>query len=364
MKILMVIDSLGIGGKERRMIELIKGLLQKGDYTIEVVILSDVIYYQSILSLNIKIYSLVRKIKKDPLILIKLYRICLDFKPDIIHSWELMATTYSAVISKLLHIKLVNSMIANAPVKLSFKESFLSKIVFCLSNFILANSYAGLQSFKAPIKKSRCIHNGFDFDRIMNITNKDEILKKLNIQTDKIVGMVGEMAKRKDYKTYLFAAMEILRERQDVTFLAVGGGPDYSQNSRLVGEKFKNRILFTGDQKDVESIVNVFDIGVLTTDNSVHGEGISNSILEYMALSKPVIATESGGTKEIVDNNLTGFLIETYSIIELKERINYLLENSDEAKAMGERGYRRIKEEFSIEKMISSFEDIYKLVLN
>ena len=60
----------------------------------------------------------------------------------------------------------------------------------------------------------------------------------------------------------------------------------------------KDKIIFLGKIANVENIINIFDIGILITNSKVHGEGVSNSIIEYMALGKPVIATRGGGTDQ------------------------------------------------------------------
>jgi glycosyltransferase involved in cell wall biosynthesis len=90
------------------------------------------------------------------------------------------------------------------------------------------------------------------------------------------------------------------------------------------------------------------------------GEGISNSIMEYMALGKPVIATNSGGTNEIVINNDTGFLITDNKVEVVVEKIEYLLNNPEISRSMGYRGRERIKKYFSIEKMIQEFINLYQ----
>ena len=177
--------------------------------------------------------------------------------------------------------------------------------------------------------------------------------------------MVGSMSKRKDFKTYLLAAKRILEKRIDVTFLAVGSGENYERYVSMVEDQFKDKIIFTGNQKDVESIINIFNIGVLISENDKYwNEGISNSILEYMALGKPVIATDSGGTKEIVVNNKTGFIIQPENVDELFSKIDYLLDHTDIAQEMGENGKCRVQTEFSIDKMISAYEEIYESILS
>ena len=93
----------------------------------------------------------------------------------------------------------------------------------------------------------------------------------------------------------------------DITFIAVGDGPYLSDYQRKVRESNCSNVVFTGMQSDVESIINIFDIGILLTDTIKYGEGISNSIIEYMALKIPVIATYDKGTSEIINNNITWY---------------------------------------------------------
>jgi glycosyltransferase involved in cell wall biosynthesis len=93
------------------------------------------------------------------------------------------------------------------------------------------------------------------------------------------------------------------------------------------------------------------DVCVLSTFT----EGISNSILEYMALGKPVVATTGGGTLEIVDDNKTGFLIGPVDPIEFSEKIELLLNNDTLRTAMGEAGKNRVHANFSIDRMVQQF---------
>ena len=109
--------------------------------------------------------------------------------------------------------------------------------------------------------------------------------------------MVAGFDKRKDFATLIEAAIDICRERSDLVFMFVGGGPDWELlRSRVPQSMINNQIIFTGKRTDVESVIQIFDIGLLIT----FYEGISNSIIEYMALGKPVIATDGGGTSEII----------------------------------------------------------------
>ena len=203
-------------------------------------------------------------------------------------------------------------------------------------------------------------YNGFDLNRMKHLEDKEVMKKLFNITTKYIVGMVAAFSEKKDYRTFVSAANIVLDKSKDVTFVAVGDGPNLINCKKLVRFVNKEKIKFLGKQKDIESIVNIFDIGVLAT----YTEGISNSIMEYMALGKPVIATDGGGTNEIVINNETGFSIEQKNVEQLSEKILSLIENPEKSKEFGITGRNRIIKNFSLETMVGSYLQLYKNILN
>ncbi|WP_117882525.1 glycosyltransferase [Aureibaculum luteum] len=367
MKILYIIESLASGGKERRLVSLIKGLLKTNEVEIELIILSKDVHYKEIYDLELNIHFLKRNFKKDVKILHKFNSILNSFKPEVVHCWDNITAFHFGPICKIRRIPFINSMISTAPpanlVKPLSMRYLLTAISYPFSSVILSNSKAGLDSFRVPKKKGRYIHNGFNFDRLTIKLNKDEVRKKFNIKSEYVVGMTAAFHNRKDYITFVKAGNLILEKRKDVIFIAIGDGPDLDKVKKLVDKKFKDNFLFVGRQKDVESIVNIFDIGLLLTNVNSHGEGISNSIMEYMALSKPVIATRGGGTNEIVLDNETGFLVNQQNKTEVADKITYLLENSKISKQMGEKGGVRIENHFTIDGMIEKTLELYKNVV-
>lgn len=361
MKVLYFIDSLRFGGKERRLAELLKGIEAQKWVTTELAVMSRDIAFSSVKESKIKIHFLIRKSKKDPRIFGKLFNVCKAFQPDLIHCWESMPVIYAVPVAKLLRIKLINGMITTAPparVKAFEQRWVRSRLTFPFSDAIVSNSLAGLKSFGAPREKSYCVHNGFDFSRLQKLADAACIRNKFGLKTRKIVGMVARFSVKKDYATFVLAAQRILRRRDDVTFLAVGSGSTLNKIKAMVEDDFKDRIKFLGSIDEVESVINVFDIGVLATAPGV-GEGISNSIMEYMALAKPVVATRGGGTDEIVADRVTGFLVPPGDVDALTDSIERLLNNEDQAQALGKVGKARLQKEFSLKKMTESYLNLY-----
>jgi len=355
MKILFFIESLGAGGKERRLAELLKSLKNYPEIIYELVLTRRLIHYQEILDLNIKIHYLERKyLKKDPSLFFRFYKICQDFRPDIIHVWGNMPAIYTIPARLLLRVRLLNNQIGDATVKAK-RRIFLAKLIFLFSDKVIANSRAGLESYSLNGKKGMVIYGGFDFTRLKNLSPNEVIRDKFNIKTKKIVGMVASFQPYKDYATYITAANMILKTNKDVTFLCIGYGNDQPFREMVRSENIEY-IKFTGLLDNVESIMNCCDIGVLATKT----EGISNAVMEFMALGKPVVATDGGGTKEILSDKVTGFLVPPENPEILSEKIMYLLSNEAIALKMGEAGRERIRNEFSPQKMVENFIDLYQ----
>lgn len=358
MKILFIIESLTSGGKERRLVSLIKDMLLIDNVKVEIIILTKDIHYKEIYDLNINIHFLKRNVKKDLGIFSKFNKILKKFIPDVVHCWDNVAALHFGPICNWHKIPFINSMITTAPPVVSkfSKEYIIHAVSFPFSNVILANSKAGLKSYKVPKSKGRYIYNGIDGDRIKIKTSESIIRSNFNITTDFVVGMTGAFYDRKDYETFVKAGELILKNRSDVTFVAIGDGPNLEKIKKLVNDNNTSQFKFLGRQQDVDSIVNIFTIGVLST----YSEGISNAIMEYMMLSKPVVASDGGGTNELIIDSETGFLVQVQNEEHLAEKIEYLLQHPRIAIEMGEKGKKRIEKHFSIKKMTEQTIQLYK----
>ena len=357
MKIIFFIDVLPRGGKERRLVELMKGLKAKPEIDFELVVMDDKIQFQEVLEMGINIHYMPRRSRRDLSVFNQLFRICRDYKPDVLHCWDSMTAIYACPVCKLLKIKMVNGMITNAPQKQKAfnKMIFRAKLTFPFSDIIVSNSRAGLVSYNAPKNKSTVIYNGFNFQRINKITPDEGIRKDLRLLSRYTVGMVASFSEKKDYKTFFEAAQLLLSRRKDITFLAIGNYTDSQLSRAYIKDENLEFFRLLGTKSQVEPYVNLMDIGVLCTFT----EGISNSIMEYMALGKPVVATTGGGTPEILIDGKTGFLVKPADPVELATKIEVLLNDRDLRASMGKNGRQRVMEDFSIDKMVESYVIVY-----
>ena len=363
MTILFLADNIGGGGKERRMLELIKSLSKIPSYKIILISLTDMgVGYEYMYDFNVTIIETDRKHRftAQPFFIIK--NAIKKYKPNIVHSWGSMGSVYLLPLLPFRKFKFINGIIADAPIKIDwYKKSYMrGQLTFPFSDVVLSNSLAGIKSYGAPINKTYCIYNGIDMNRFKNLSPASELKKELGIEKFAfVVGMVGAFHDRKDYNTFVKAAQKIISETKNICFLLIGEGKNRQPIEDMLTEEEKQHILFLGRRADVEALIQVFDVGVLCTNSEIHGEGVSNSIIEYMSLSKPVIATKGGGTNEVIVDNYNGFLIQDKGTDKLVEKLLYLYHHKDIGKQMGEKALQTIEEKFLLDRMTDEFIAIY-----
>jgi glycosyltransferase involved in cell wall biosynthesis len=142
--------------------------------------------------------------------------------------------------------------------------------------------------------------------------------------------------------------------------LLVGDGPEITGLKRLaedlgVGE----RVVFAGMRRDIPQCLSLMDIYVQPS----RFEGMPNAVLEAMAARVPVVATNVGGVSEVVEHGVTGFLVSSGDDAELSCRMTDMLLDPAMRKEMGSAGRERVKAHFSMDKMISDYEGLYRRIL-
>jgi glycosyltransferase involved in cell wall biosynthesis len=364
MRILHLIERLGPGGKERQLVELLRGLFAHRDIESFVVITDEDEVRYEVDSEHAQVIQLVRKGKRDLRLFKSLYELVSELKIDIIHSWGSMCSIYAAPVAKLCGTAFVNGFVRDAPPHVTVwnKNYLFGKLTIPFSDVVVANSRAGLAAYRIPERKGQCIYNGFSPERLSDLTDETELRSLLGITTPHIVGMIANFTPRKDYATFVEMACRICRLRDDVTFLTLGSGETLQPLRDSVPSEHSLRIKFLGRRFDIESIANLFTVGVLATNSRLHGEGISNAVTECMALGKPIVATNDGGTPELVLEGQTGFLVPSHDAGVLTDRVLRLLNDRALANQFGIEGRRRVETAFSLDAMCNAYLCLYRRV--
>lgn len=361
----MVINGLKKGGRERRMLELVKDLSLNRGFDICLVCLSDVVEYNYVNDLPIRFEIIQKKNDKDFSLIFRLRKLMKQFNPDIIHSWDVMSSGYLTAANLFLNKAIVNGVIYDAaPDSTYYDRNFFKVRLFAhLSKATVANSRAGLATYKTPARKSHCIYNGVDLRRFENLKPAERMAFEIfgAPKGERFIGtMVASFNKWKDHETMLAAAKELCERNRRFTLLLVGDGPERARIESLVpASLLNNRIFFLGNRDDVESILQITDVGLLITPC----EGLSNSIIEYMASGKPVIASKGGGTGELVRDGDNGFLVEQKDSAMIIDRIESLMQDEGLCRQMGARGRKWIEDHFEIGRMSQAYIDLYEKLL-
>ena len=356
MRVLICVDALGVGGKERQAVELIKGLACVPKIDCCVVCLdADDFYLGDLTAAGIAVERFPRRVRWDLRLFRTLGRLIRHYRPDVIHTNGLVSSFYALPLARRWRVPLVNGSIRNAFPKSGLRwplERFLLK----LSDYRVANSRAGLKSRDFPDEDPRnlVIYNGFDFARVERL-NANGAGRAVMPQVDtRIVGMVAEFNRYKDYLTFIEAARIISRKRTNIVFLTVGDG-EMLEACQAAAEGLPT-VRFLGKQKNIEELVETFDVGVLCS----FVEGLSNSIMEYMALGKPVVATDGGGTRELVIHGETGLLVRQSDPPAVAAAIEYLIDYPEIARGMGQAGRAKLQGEFSVSRMVDETIAVYR----
>lgn len=362
-KVLHIIHGLNKGGAERQLSYLLKNIIDNKEIETELLLLSDDINYKEVLEIPLQIYTLKRKVKKDVALIPKIHRLLKEKRPDIVHIWDSMSSLYVTYLARLKKIKIVNGSIRYAFKAKPFSQFWLSnKLTLPSASKIVANTKFSININNLNNGKSEVIYNGYDFSRNKDNLNIEVIKKKYGIETLYSVTMVANFTKYKDYNTFFRAAEKIIDKRNDVTFIAVGRfDKNFLDEKILTFINNNNKIKITGEIDNVDELIYVSDIGVLCSN--LTGEGISNTLMEFMAYRKPIIATDSQGTKELLDDNDDACIIPFAGVDELVSKINFLLENQDIRIKLGEKAYIKLKNKFSIDRMVNDFIKLYKEVI-
>lgn len=365
-KLLFIIGGLGVGGKERQLIEIINNLPQE-KYEVQLIIKEINGYYYELIdkqkckihNVDWKGYRIVDHLQSIKYIK-KVIKVVNEFKPNFVVSFSIEMSYLYLIASTFIfnRPKLVNFTIRDAPIKLNNFLKF-KRFSYNFLKYVVANSKAGLKAYRQENLKDRYVlYNGLNKNRIPKLSKQESRIASNLPEDSFIVTFVGKQDKRKDHNCFMNAASIISKKQLNILFVIVGDGSEFSKNNEFAESLgLEKDLIFVGMSKIVELYLRGADINILCS-TSWHGEGIPNSVLESFACNTTVIATDNGGTKEIVINNLNGMLIENGDYIDLADKILYLYYNKDVINNYSQNAYLTYKKHFSIKTMIFDFENI------
>jgi glycosyltransferase involved in cell wall biosynthesis len=367
-RVLHLITSFEIGGTERQAVELLKRL-DAERYDVRLAVLRNEGPFSA------EIESRFSNVPEFPLTsfynanavkqLGRLRRLMVRQGIDILHAHDFYSSLLGATAARLAGVRVIA---CQRHLKLSDRRvhELGTKFIHRLAHRLLVNSEAIrdriIDCGTAAPGKIRVIKNGVLEVGESRRKARQQLCHDLGIESGaKVIGAVARLQPVKGHRFLIEAAAVVLRNRPDTHLVLVGDGPLRTEiEAQCAALGISNRVHLLGDRNDVTRLVSAFDLLVLA---SLH-EGLPNAVMEAMAASVPVVATAVGGTTELIEDGVTGYLAPPADSQALSDRIGFALGDQDNHAGITSAARRRVTTEFGIERMVESVEALYDELMN
>ncbi|MBU1061528.1 MAG: glycosyltransferase [Candidatus Omnitrophica bacterium] len=214
-----------------------------------------------------------------------------------------------------------------------------------------------LKKYKLDPSKVELINNAVDIDRFTPLKDIDGFKKKIGItDNEKIIGIVGRLVTEKAYDVFLKSAQHIKTRIPNSKFVIVGDGRERTNLERLTKDLgLENQVIFLGERHDVSILIALFDVAVLSS----RIESLPVVLLEYMAACRPIVATDVGGNSEVLLHGQSGLIVPPEEPGLIADAVIRLLNNTEYAKNMGMEARRRVEESFSLDGFMTKMERFF-----
>ncbi len=277
---------------------------------------------------------------------------------DLVHTSDLWLNYYAWRVGQSLGIPTISH------VRNVLKPENVQKHLFDKFDRIIAISKRTkepLVSGGIPSEKIDVIYDGIDLSSFTVNSINDNVLRRDYQLKEHLVGLIGRIEPFKRQREFVHIVSEVLRARQDVSFLIIGEPAEnqsgYFRDVKKDIEKFgvSENIVFTGYRRDMPEVLASLDLLVTLSAGSV--------VMEAMASGLPVIGTELGSAVEVIDDGVTGILLPQDDVHNISEAIIRLLRNKETRDEMGKAGRKRAEKFFDVSKNVKMVEAVYERLL-
>jgi len=201
------------------------------------------------------------------------------------------------------------------------------------------------------------IYNGVDLERYDHQEPCCTLREEYGMQPDSpIVGVVGRLELEKGHPTLLEAWPQVLRDVPNAYLMIVGEGSRLDSLHDIArGQGIESHVVFTGRRDDIPAVTAAFDVAVLPSYREAQGL----TILEAMALSRPVIASNVGGIPEMITDGVTGLLVPPHDPPALAAAIVRLLRDHPFADVLARAGHDLVHDRFCVQLMVNAVQELY-----
>ena len=359
------------GGSERQMIQMVSLLRDSGDFEVHVAALrSGGVLRSEVERLQIPVIDFPLSSFYDSSMVQQTRRFVSYVKQHqirIVHSHDFYSNIFGMTVAALAGIRGRIASKRETTGTRTLAQRTAERGAFKLAHAVVANAGAvkeHLIELGVPDRKIEIIYNGLELTRFQFNGDTNQALQRLNLDMIRgrpVISMVANFEHRiKDHPMLLRAAQRLKTEVPEAVFVIAGEGELRAESEKLAGELgLRESCLFIGRCASVPDLLAVSDICVLSSQ----AEGFSNSILEYMAAARAVVATNVGGASEAIVEGETGYLVNAGDDRAMAERLISLLRDPNKRRMMGLNGRRRVEQTFSCETRLAATKRLYEKFL-
>ncbi|HUE83874.1 MAG TPA: glycosyltransferase [Pyrinomonadaceae bacterium] len=371
--VLQLLDSFNQGGTEWQTVQLTRLLHESGKYRIFLASLSsegplraevERLGFHDIPSFPLQNFYNFNAMKQ----LARLASLMRRNKIDLVHAHDFYTNVFGMAAATLARVPARIASRRETEGLRSPAKRWLERRAFNTATAVVANAEAiRAQLIKEGLPEAKVvtIHNGLN---IAHVTprpgaRREELLAGFGLPNSRrFVTIVANMRHvMKDQATFLRAARLTRDAVSDSAFILAGEGEQTGSLRKLAADLgLSENAFFIGRCNRIADLLAISDVCVLSSKGV---EGFSNSILEYMAAARPVVATDVGGAREAVVDGETGYIVDPEDFETMAGRLIQLLREPNKARAMGEKGRRRVQEYFSCDAQVWRVEQLYGKLL-
>ncbi len=226
--------------------------------------------------------------------------------------------------------------------------------------WVLTRTVAVSRAVAAQIGSTHVIYNGVDTDFFrpeeIDPGRRAAALAEFKIHGSPVLGIVGRLTRQKGHEVLLRAVADVAEEWPQMMLLIAGDGEERAHLERLADSLgLRKRVHFLGAMSNVREFLSVLDVFV----HPSHWEGLGIAVLEAMAMALPVVATNIEGLAEIIDNDKDGLLVSPNDPGAVARAIKALLRDREMGLRLGRAARERVADAFSLHAMIRNYERMY-----
>lgn len=360
MRILHTESSQGWGGQENRIYNEALGINKLGSRVIIVSQPGSVLGQRAAQAGIETRYCRMRKSYDFPAIFFLLNLINKE-KIDVINTHSGKDSLLAAIAGRLSGRKpvIVRTRHLALPITSKFTYSVLPHKIVTVSESV--RQYMIHEEGISP-EKVVAVPTGVNLERFDPVNSKGGLKAELGLkESTPLAGMIAIFRKKKGHHILLEAVPDILKAVPDAKFVLAGNGPTEEKIKEMSREMGIDRhMVFLGLRPDIPSVLKSIDVFVLPTLQ----EALGTSLLEAMAMEKPVVTSNIDGIPEIVKDGVTGLLVKPGDSAGLAQAVISLLRNGEKARAMGLEGRKITESGYTVDRMVEGMHRVYRSLLD